>query len=1249
MADRFPLIVNSTDQQIQELVSGDNLDLTGSSIISATSIGIGLASPTQSLHVQSGSNTTARVSAHGYICRDNYGTASSLGNGMMSPATNSLAFATNSVERMRIDASGNMGLGTNNPVQQSGIGLHIHNASGQSRLKLSNGTTGATANDGFDFIVESSNDVHILNHENGVFKFGTNDQEAMRINSARQLLLGTGTEGHESADDFTIAAGSHAGMTIRSGNTSQGSIYFSDATSGAGEYAGWLRYDHSANNMTIGTNSTEAIKIDNQQNFGIGGIAPSAKLHVKLDTNKHLYFQGNIGEIGSVPGIQGVTDAGSLASLGLRGSTLRFATGSAERMRIDSSGRVGVGTASPSTLLHLIGSADTYLTLEAGTTDGNDGILFKNSAGTQKGALLYDTDDNYLLFNVNESERMRINNSGNVGINRIDPDQRLNVSGNIETNAYDGTSGSGGYYTSKGLIIGNAYDAGKSVGDDRNGIIWQERGLDLVFATTDTERLRIDSAGNMGLGTTSPQKKLHISDTTGPAQIRITGSSGSSDIYADANIYFQPNGTTRVTMDSSGRLLVGTTTPGDAAADNLTIHSSGDTGITIRASETDSSSIYFADGTGGTNVYTGAIIYDHATNHMSLHTNSGAERLRIDSSGRLFINHTANTAGGGYDSKLQLCDTSYQGASISIRRDGNSTGGGAVVFSKSRSTSKGGSTAVLDGDNLGNITFYGADGTDTNTSAATIRAEVDGTPGSNDMPGRIVFGTTSDGASSTTERMRITSSGNVSLGNQTVNLPSGKGLQIYDSTTPRLKLANSTTGTASGDGSLLYVSGSDFIIENKESANMRFYTSATERLRIDSDGTLRHTPGGGTSSTYLLGKVENTTDYVFRAQKDGVYSTAIVFATQVSGSATECLRIDTSGNINVGSSTVSGTGVHLRPFGNIISRRASGALQVFEGYQGSTLTSEIKADGSATFAGGYGSSGVSITSDGEVRADSQVTSNRSSGVCFSAQQGGTQKASISADGSASFAARLSPGTTSLNDHAIVATNNNASNGVIVAQNMNSSGSLFQGYDSSSVKNVEIKGDGSANFTQTTLQKPGSTDSTQKLLVCKNASGGTQVVQLFGNGNATFNGAVSKGSGSFRIDHPLKPETHQLVHSFVEGPQADNIYRGKVELVDGAATVNIDTVAGMTEGTFAALNREIQCFTTNETGWTAIKGSVTGNLLTIVAQDDTCTDTISWLVIGERKDKHMYDTEWTDENGKVIVEPEKEVGTESETE
>ena len=157
----------------------------------------------------------------------------------------------------------------------------------------------------------------------------------------------------------------------------------------------------------------------------------------------------------------------------------------------------------------------------------------------------------------------------------------------------------------------------------------------------------------------------------------------------------------------------------------------------------------------------------------------------------------------------------------------------------------------------------------------------------------------------------------------------------------------------------------------------------------------------------------------------------------------------------------------------------------------------------------------------------------------------------------------------------------------------------------------------------------------------NASGSAVFIAT-GSGNLTITGALSKGSGSFKIDHPLesKADTHHLVHSFVEAPQADNIYRGKVNLVDGSATVNIDTVAGMTEGTFVALNTDFQCFTSNESDWDAVKGSVSGNVLTISCQNTSSTATVSWLVIGERQDQHMIDTRWTDENGKVIVEPLK---------
>ena len=135
---------------------------------------------------------------------------------------------------------------------------------------------------------------------------------------------------------------------------------------------------------------------------------------------------------------------------------------------------------------------------------------------------------------------------------------------------------------------------------------------------------------------------------------------------------------------------------------------------------------------------------------------------------------------------------------------------------------------------------------------------------------------------------------------------------------------------------------------------------------------------------------------------------------------------------------------------------------------------------------------------------------------------------------------------------------------------------------------------------------------------------------------------SKGSGSFKIDHPLpeKKDTHNLIHSFIEGPKADLIYRGKVQLINGSASINIDEVSGMTDGTFVLLCNDVQCFTSNETDWDAVKGSVSGNVLSIECQNTSSNATVSWMAIGERKDDHMLKADWTDENGKPMVEPLK---------
>jgi hypothetical protein len=161
--------------------------------------------------------------------------------------------------------------------------------------------------------------------------------------------------------------------------------------------------------------------------------------------------------------------------------------------------------------------------------------------------------------------------------------------------------------------------------------------------------------------------------------------------------------------------------------------------------------------------------------------------------------------------------------------------------------------------------------------------------------------------------------------------------------------------------------------------------------------------------------------------------------------------------------------------------------------------------------------------------------------------------------------------------------------------------------------------------------------------------GTERIRINANGSVSIPGSLSKGSGSFKIDHPLpelKDEKY-LVHSFIEGPQADLIYRGVIELVNGSAEVNIDQSAGMTEGTFLSLCRDIQCFTSNESDWDAVRGKVNGNVLEIESINNQSTAKISWMVLAERKDQHMYDTGWTDETGKVIVEPLKELGDDNE--
>jgi hypothetical protein len=139
----------------------------------------------------------------------------------------------------------------------------------------------------------------------------------------------------------------------------------------------------------------------------------------------------------------------------------------------------------------------------------------------------------------------------------------------------------------------------------------------------------------------------------------------------------------------------------------------------------------------------------------------GAEVMRIDSSGNVLVG-TANTPSNKdtVTPKLIVNGAGVAG-SMQVVRNTTVGGGGAILeLTATRGSDVNSYTILQSGDGIGSVIFGGADGNEF-VPAAQITGAVDGTPGDNDMPGRLIFSTTADGASSPTERMRIDSSGNL--------------------------------------------------------------------------------------------------------------------------------------------------------------------------------------------------------------------------------------------------------------------------------------------------------------------------------------------------------------------------------------------------------------------------------------------------------------------------------------------------------
>ena len=159
------------------------------------------------------------------------------------------------------------------------------------------------------------------------------------INAAGKVLIGTSTpQGNGNADDLVVATSGTTGITIRSGTSNNGNLFFADGTSGADEYRGWVTYDHSQNHLTFGTNGQETFRA-NSGRFGIGTASPTRTLEVRGPSDSHLAVTvpGTTQTSALLFGDSGDDDVGAISYIHSDNS-MRFVTNTGERLRITNDG-----------------------------------------------------------------------------------------------------------------------------------------------------------------------------------------------------------------------------------------------------------------------------------------------------------------------------------------------------------------------------------------------------------------------------------------------------------------------------------------------------------------------------------------------------------------------------------------------------------------------------------------------------------------------------------------------------------------------------------------------------------------------------------------------------------------------------------------------------------------------------------------------------------------------------------------------
>ena len=492
--------------------------------------------------------------------------------GIWFPAADTIAFTEGGVESMRIDSAGNLGLG----VTPSAWSLLKAFQIGNTSLASYSGTGYLMTNAYFDGSVyryTSSNYANLYTQNNSVGQHAWN-----------------------------VAASGTAGDTI---------------------------------------SFTQAMALDASGRLGIGETSPAQTLVLKNTSSAPYlsFIAGASSAMGVLMGTAANTVDGQIVYSNST-QALTFVTASAERMRIDSAGNVGIGTSSPAVKLDVVGAETSGIVNVArlrnpvnsagtghgaslilhSTTDSNRGVAIASSS-TANFAV-----DNAMLFYTSASstltEKMRITSAGRVCIGTTEANRILNVYESESTAVSSSTffnASYGGLYlrntsNTTDTVCGIGFSGGAG-GNSCSGIgnILESVNLGALgfftggasVSSTAPERMRITSAGNVGIGTSSPSQKLHVASTSnaqglfettgagggsnrssvilqGPSNTWYINTNGSDLNGSDGALGFYGNSATRMVIDTSGNVSISSTTEATSTT-TASLKTAGGLGVAKKA------------------------------------------------------------------------------------------------------------------------------------------------------------------------------------------------------------------------------------------------------------------------------------------------------------------------------------------------------------------------------------------------------------------------------------------------------------------------------------------------------------------------------------------------------------------------------------------------------------------------------------------------------------------------------------------